>query len=764
MPLPNPLRADFQPYGHFSTDGTEFVITEPFAPPRAQINFLWNDTLISGLNQFGSGDGVFNNQTLMYNHPEGRVRMIRDGRRYFYVRDNGTGEFWNAGLFPTNTPEAKFTTHVGLGYSRFLMEWSGIACDSRVFLAPDEPVEIWEFALRNESAKDRDLWLCPYVEWLLAGYATFSSPYSYLRSAFDEKNHAILSFNTSDERPHGRYNAFVATDGNVAQWCGGRRDFLGPFGNPSRPASMVDGRLSCREAWCEELAGALAIDVKLAAGEERHLAVILGSFDTEEEKDRLIAKVLPVSYRTSAWDRLKQEKRPMIEAVQIETPDAQVNRLVNIWAKQQIQLCVEFGRDGARGFRDTLQDAWGIAPFNAPLAKAKIKETLAHQHADGHGIRGWLPLQPHHYSDGPAWIAPTVAAYVKETGDRSFLDETVPYLDGGEATVLEHTLKGIRHLSGDLGAHGLVLAHEGDWNDSLNWMGRAGKGESVWTSMALYHSCHVIAEMARELLNDPALDREMQDRASRIAAAIQEHGWDGKWYLAGWSDFGNPVGSSANKEGRVYLNTQTWAVLTGLATGERRELCLKAVDEILESDHGSLTLWPHYTGADENVGRVTMLLPGMYENGTPYCHGTAFKIVTDIVAGRPDEALRSWRKVMPDNAAHPSSVSGCEPYAFTNQYLGPANGRAGDSISGWITGTAGWMFRAVLEYFCGVKPGYHGFTIEPCLPSEWDSVKIHRVLRGKAYEITIRREAGGYRIEVDGTDCSGKHLSYPGPI
>ncbi|MEI8312883.1 MAG: hypothetical protein WCH98_19210, partial [Verrucomicrobiota bacterium] len=722
------------PFGHFSPDSTEYLITDPFAPPRAQINFLWNDTLISGVNHFGSGDGVFNNQTLMYNHAKGRVRMIRDGRRYFYVRDNATGEYWNTGLFPTNTPGAEFTTHVGLGYSRFLMKWSGITSDSRVFLAPDEPVEIWEFSLRNESGKDRDLWLCPYIEWLLAGYPTFSSPYSYLRSAFDEENRAVLSYNTSDERPHDRYNAFVATDGNVVQWCGGRRDFLGPFGNPSRPASMEQGRLSCKEAWCEELAGALAIEVKLAAGEERKVAVILGSFDTGAEKDRLIAKVLPVSYRTSAWERLKQEKQPMLDAVIIETPDAQVNRLVNIWAKQQIQLCVEFGRDGARGFRDTLQDAWGIAPFNAPLAKAKIKETLAHQHSDGHGIRGWLPLQMHHYSDGPAWIAPTVAAYVKETGDRSFLDVKVPYLDEGEATVLEHTLNGIRHLSGDLGVHGLVLAHEGDWNDSLNWMGRAGKGESVWTSMALYHSCNVIAEMARELLSDPELEREMQERAARIAGAIQEHGWDGKWYLAGWSDFGNPVGSSSNKEGRIYLNTQTWAVLTGLATGERKELCLSAVDEMLESEHGSLTLSPHYTASDENVGRVTMLLPGMYENGTPYCHGTAFKIVTDIVAGRPDEALRSWRKVMPDSASHPSSVSGCEPYAFTNQCLGPANGRAGDSISGWITGTAGWMFRAVLEYFCGVKPGYHGFTIEPCLPSEWDRVQVRRILRGAAYD------------------------------
>ena len=152
---------------------------------------------------------------------------------------------------------------------------------------------------------------------------------------------------------------------------------------------------------------------------------------------------------------------------------------------------------------------------------------------------------------------------------------------------------------------------------------------------------------------------------------------------------------------------------------------------------------------------VWQLLPGMYENGTPYCHGTAFKIVSNIIAGRAQEALRSWKKVMPDNSGHPSIVSGCEPYAFTNQYLGPGNARRGDSISGWITGTAGWMFRAVLEYFCGIKPGYHGFTVEPCLPVEWDHVNVHRVLRGQSYDIMIDRKPEGYRIEVNGAAYSG---------
>ena len=749
-----------KPFGHFSADNREYVITDPLAPPRAQVNFLWNDTLISGLNQFGGGDGVFNNQTLMLNHPQGRVRMIRDGRRYFYLRDAASGAIWNAGLYPTNTPGAALVTYVGLGYSRFTLTFDGVVTDSRVFLAPDEPVEIWEFSIRNTSNRPRSLWLAPYVEWLLAGYPTFSSPYSYLRSSFDPQRRAVLSFNTSDERPHERYNAFVATDGPVAQWCGGRRDFLGPFGTVTQPQALVAGRMSCKESWCEELAGALAIPVDLAPGETRDVAILLGSFDTLAEKDRLIDKVLPPAYRQQAWDGLIADKARMLSRVWVQTPDAQINRLVNIWAKQQIQLCVEFGRDGARGFRDTLQDAWGILPFNAPLAKAKIKETLAHQYSDGHAVRGWLPLQPHHYSDGPAWITPAVDAYLKETGDLALLQERVPYLDQGEATVFEHMLRGVRHLSEDLGAHGLVLAHEGDWNDSLNWMGRAGKGESVWTSMALYYSLTILSAMARDLLQDAALDREMQDRAARIRAAIDAHAWDGQWYLAGYSDLGNPVGSAANQEGRVYLNTQTWALMTGLAQGDRRAACIKAIDGILDSTHGSLTLWPHYTAADPNVGRVTMLLPGMYENGTPYCHGTAFKIVADLAAGRADQALASYHKVMPDNPAHPSTVSGCEPYAFTNQYLGPGNGRSGESISGWITGSAGWMFRAVVEYMCGIKPGYRGLTVEPCLPSAWNDVQVQRSLRGRTYDVRIRRNGTGYTITVNGQPYGGEVLAY----
>jgi cellobiose phosphorylase len=628
-------------------------------------------------------------------------------------------------------------------------------------VAPDEPVELWDLVVTETGGRPRVIWLCPYVEWDLGGYPTFSSKYSYFRSTYDAARRAVLSFNTSNERPHPRYNAFLATDGEVMGWCGSPRQFFGPYGTTTQPEALVRAAMPCAEAWCEDLAGAMAIRVELAPGSGQTVAVALGSFDTEVEKDRLIDKVLPRSYRENAFKALRNDKRDMAGIVRVETPDPRLNVLTNVWLKQQTQLCVEFGRDGARGFRDTLQDAWAAAPFNSRLARAKLTETMRHQHADGHGIRGWMPLQPHHYSDGPVWLAMAVCAYLKETGDFGMLDEVVPFLDGGEATVLEHVLRGLRFLSGDTGSHGLVLAHEGDWNDSLNWLCRHGRGESVWTSMGLYHGLNQVAELATEVLKDAALAGEMRERSGRIGQAVQKHGWDGDWYLAGYNDDGEAVGSHQDTEGRVYLNPQTWAVMTGLATGERLAKCLKAVDEMLESEHGSLTLWPAYTRERANIGRLSVLLPGMYENGTPYCHGTAFKIVADCCAGRGDEAYRSWRKVMPDSPEHPSVVSGCEPYAFTNQYLGPDNGRAGASISGWITGSAGWMFRAVIEYMAGIRPGYHGFTVQPCLPSDWPSMRVNRPLRGRERIVEIRRGPGGYGIRVDGEDArAGTVLPY----
>lgn len=737
-------------FGHFADDGRSYVITDPFAPPRAQINFLWNDHLISGINQFGTGDGIFNGRVMLVNDPRGRVQLIQDGARYCYLKDRDDGRIWNAGNQPIRHPDAELQTTVGLGWTRIDSRFAEIACSALVFLASDEPVEIWRYRIHNASDRPRRLALVPYCEWRLGGYPEFGSRYSYISTHFDAVHNAVVSTNPSDEVPHTRYNAFLATDGTVTGWAGSRRQFLGVYGHAVSPEALVGTGFPSQPTCNEDLAGALEIALELAPGETREVCVALGAFDAEHGHAEVVEHCLDPAERDRTWQALAAAKEDMIAATSVSTPDPRLDLLTNIWSKQQTQLCAEFGRDGARGFRDTLQDAWGMAPFQAALARDKLLETLRHQRADGSGIRGWLPLQEHRYSDGPVWLVLAVDGYLRETGDVQLLDELCPYLDGPAETVFAHLLKAMRHLSDDCGAHGLVRAHAGDWNDSLNWLGRGGEGESVWTSIGLYHALQVLLHLIAELRDDAELIAEMRERRDRIEHAVQTAGWDGEWYLAGYSDRGSKVGSRDNDEGQCYLNPQTWAIMAGLATGERRAACLRAIDERLESDHGSLTLAPPYTRRDDDVGRVTMMLPGMYENGTPYCHGTAFKIVADCCAGRGDHALRSWHKVMPDNPEHPSLASGAEPYAFTNQYLGPNNLRAGTSLTGWISGTAGWMYRSVHEYLIGVQPDHHGFVVRPCLPRDWDRVTVTRRLRGRERTIEVTSDGDGYRVKVDG--------------
>lgn len=749
-------------FGQFIDGGFEYEIFHPFTPPRSQLNFIWNDRLMSGLNQFGTGEGVFNSRVMMLNDPRGRVQMIQGGARYIYIQDVASGEIWNLGNFPIFKKDAVFKASVGLGYSRFSMVYQNIKAEAKVFPATNEAVEIWEIELSVIDGASREIRIVPYVEWYLGGYPMECDRLAFLRSEFLADDSCVLSENLSNEKPHPNYSAFLSTDAEVEKWFGSRRNFLGAFGTIVQPHALTEDLPSGRKSCCEDLAGALVVKKVLHPGKITSVCFGMGSCSGAEEARRLTGKTVKDGiYRKSAFNALIQRKRSMCKSLWVETPDDRINILTNIWSKHQIQLCVEFGRDGVRGFRDTLQDALAVAPFDQPLARGKIIESLSHQYSDGHTVRGWMPLRPNHYSDGPVWVALALCGYIKETGDFDFLNIMVPYLDGGEATVLDHLLCGLRHLFNDVGSHGLVLAHEGDWNDSLNWMGAGGRGESVWTSIGLYYGYGLVAELAEKVLHDRVLINECEYARKIMGAAIQEHGWDGEWYLAGYSDSGIAVGSRHTDQGQCYLNPQTWAVISGLARGERLEKCLNAVDTILESDHGSLTLSPAYREENRNVGRLTVILPGMYENGTPYCHGTAFKIVADCIANRPDKAFASYKKVQPDNENHPSISSGCEPYAFTNQYLGPENERSGDSISGWVTGTAGWMFRAVVDYMIGIQPCYDGFYIRPCLPSDWSGAKLKRSLRGKEYRFEIlQKSPGDYKVLINGKESDSNFVTY----
>ncbi len=742
-------------YGKFSSDGSAYLIHNP-ETPRFQMNYLWNERFLLATNQFGAGGGAYQNNAAFYISPKGRGAMLRNGNRYLYIKDEKTGEAWNPGWFPTKTPLDSYLCTHSQGFTKLEGKKNGVSAAWTLFVGT-EAAECWIVELKNTSDSEKALKVYPFVEFALDGYPANSGWHSWVQAYHKEKNNLLFAKNTAEERPHPFYNGFMATDIAVSGFDTSKDRFVGPYGDYRLPDAIRDGGCGNTEAACEDMVAAYEIPLTLAPGESRVFHVTVGISDSIENAAKTAEIILaPGKMEEDLKAAIDMQKRDLALA-EVETPDPLINHFANYWLKKQTRLCAEIGRGAGKGFRDQLQDAWAIAAFQPEMAKDKIKEALEQIYHTGRCVRGWLPLKDRNCSDGPTWVAPTINAYLQETGDYGFLSERVRYLDEGEDTVWEHILTTVRYSSNDCGEHGLVHIHVGDWNDSLNGMGKRGIGESVWTSIALYNALLATIEISENVVHDDAIVAEMKERAERIKAAINEYGWDGEWYLQGYNDDGMKVGSHENKEGMIYMNPQVWTVMTGIAEGERKERCLASVEKYIETKYGALTLYPAYTEYRPDIGRLTGFIPGIWENGTPYCHGGAFKSVMECMDGRGDKAYDTLLKILPDSKENPVEHSGAEPYALTNMYFGPQNPRAGKTQFSWVTGTAGWVYRAITQYMLGFHPQYDGIKIAPALPKAWKSVRLTRFYRGASYEIEMENNgaASPTAITVDGVAVSG---------
>lgn len=746
-------------FGYFQNNGLEFVVTEKNTP-RALVNYSWNKKFISGVSQHGGGDGVYKERCLQYIDKRGRNLMIKNGHRYFYINDIENGNVWSPGWHPVQEKLDEFKCIHGLGYSIVESTKNGIETSMRMFVPEKEACEIWTISLKNTNSNTKKIKFYTFVDWQLQGYTAYCDYFSCLSSEFYDDINALHAKNRAVERGHDFYDGFVASDIKPSGFESSRKQFLGNFGHVNAPKAVMQGYCSNSLASCEYMVGVLEHTIELLPNETFVFNVIIGatngSDDIRSTVDSLFNKTDAIEQEFIA---LKERNKVLVEKVKIKTPNNHVNHLMNGWLKKQIQIYAEVGSDNGRGFRDALQLLWAAASFDLDYTKKMMKECLQHQFADGHTLRGWLPIDDHHYSDGPVWIAPALEAYLIESGDYDFLNVVVPYFDKGEATILEHMLQGLRHSSEDLGEHGLIKCHFGDWNDSLTGVGVNDKGESVWTTIAIVYSLKTAANIVSNVLNDNTLKDELLKRAKRLTVAINEQAWDGDWFLRAINDYGTKVGTHTEKEGKIYLLPQVWAILADIVDDSRKELLYKMIDTHLESDYGSLTLTPPYTQRNDKIGRLTAFEPGIWENGSPYCHSNGFKIIADCIGGRGNKAWNSYQKAMPDNPTTPSTHSGCEPYAFTNQYLGPDNRRAGETQFAWMTGTAGWYYRAMSEYIIGVRGDFKGLKIDPCLPDTWKTCSVERDFRGARYKIDIYNpeglQKGKVNLIVDGKPIDG---------
>lgn len=769
-------------FGHFSPDGREYVITDQ-RTPRPWHNYLFNATYLVNLTQHGTGASFW--------QPRGeglRVNVTEDrdgsgGPRFVYLRDNDTGERWSLTGAPVFADLDEWECRVGLGYQEMRSRHHGIEAAWRVFVPDsDDRAELWTLTFTNRSNRPRSISLFPYLEMHLTGGSTLMDFIAVLGGHYDEDAHAVFGINSCVKFPDD-FKAFLASDRKPDAATVSRDAFLGHYHTYTDPAAVKTGNVHNPEAGTEWLGASLRHDLKLEPGESEIIHCTVGVMKTVEEGRETIARLLAPGAVSKAFARIQDKSAAMCSRSVVTTPDERFNRWVNIWLKHQLRFVGSWGRVIGRGFRDILQDTFGHRLTDPEHARTCLLEVCSKQYPDGRGIRAWrLPtaeLDLQDYADSPSWLIMALSYYLKETGDVSILGESVAFLNEEDpyaastesATVLEHVLRAQRHLLSDRGTHGLSLIHYGDWCDTMNGVGAAGRGESVMLSMQVKWGCDLLAELADYRGMEDIAD-EMRTGSAEITKAINENAWDGNWYLRAFDDNGVPVGSDDpppedRGEGRIFLNPQSWSILSGVADGERGDQAIKAALERLDVGYGMVLNAPAFTRLIPRIGQMTAMTPGFYENGSVYVHGNCFWIHALAVSGKAAEAWRSFCAVLPDEPN--KTQSDTEPFVIPNYYIGPVVERRRECnlyLSGWRTGSAAWMLMTAVEGILGVEATYNGLRIRPCLPDGWESASIERSYREDTYVITYQRPGGSGNavtsIELDGSPIEGNIVPFVG--
>lgn len=760
-------------YGYFDNEQREYVI-ERVDTPVSWTNYIGTKDMCGVINQTAGGylfSGSSEYHRITRFRPNG-VPMDFPGH-YVYLRDEADGDYWSVSWQPVGKPfdQAKYTCRHGLSYSKYLCDYRGIHAEQTLFVAQDDPVEIWDVVIRNDSNRVRKLSAFSYCE------------FSFHQIDMDNRNFQMSLYAAGSRYCDGiiEHDLYYEEDGYQFFTSNFEPDgydclrdsFVGLYHTERNPVAVERGACSASAELGGNHCGALQKRITLRPGESVRLIFLLGEGGLDAGR-AIREKYASAAAVDAQFEKLRQFWDHKLSRLQINTPNDGMNSLINIWTLYQSEINVIFsrfssfievgGRTGL-GYRDTAQDAMCVPHSNPDKCRQRIVELLRAETKAGYGLhlfepRWFAPEEKQQSfrsptvipvpdrasivhgikdacSDDALWLVVSVAQYIKETGDFSFADETVTYADGGKESVYHHLRRILEFSAEQVGQNGICKGLRADWNDCLN----LGGGESAMVSFLHYWALDHFVPLAEKLGNseDVAYFRAMANRVQEVCERVL---WDGSWYIRGITADNRKIGTHTDEEGKVHLESNAWAVLSGVASKERGEQALAAIQEYLYTPYGIILNAPPYTKPDDGIGFVTRVYPGLKENGAIFSHPNPWAWGAACALGDGESAMRFYDALCPYHQNDKIEVREAEPYVYCQFVVGKAHTAFGRARHPFMTGSAGWSYYAATEYILGIKPDYDQLVVDPCIPADWKEFSVTRVWRGGKYDIRVTNPKG----------------------
>lgn len=756
-------------YGHFDNEKKEYVI-ENVALPTSWTNYLGVKDTCVVINHTAGG-------YMFYKSPEyhrvtrfrgNAVPMDRPGH-YVYIRDNDNGDYFSISWQPVGKPldQAQYRCRHGLSYSVYECLYDKIKASQKMCVPIDDDVELWDVVIKNTDDKPRNLSIFSYCEFsfhhIMIDNQNFQMSLYCAGSSYED---GIIEHDLFyEEFGYQYFTSNFEPDGYDCL----RDKFIGLYHTEDNPIAVINGKCSGSYEKGNNHCGSLQKNIILEPGEEIRLIFMLGEGDREKGKE-IKEKYSDFINVDKAYRQLEQYWDDKMSRLQIHTPNEGMNTMINIWNLYQSEVNIMFsrfasfielgGRTGL-GYRDTAQDSMTIPHSNPEKCKERIMQLLNGLVSKGYGLHLFSPewfekkkeeKEPFKSptvipgvnkkdiihgiedacSDDALWLVPSIIEYIKETGDLSFADVEIDYADEGRDTVYEHMKRILDFSATEVGKTGICKGLRADWNDCLN----LGGGESAMVSFLHYWAINSFLELAKYLDRQEDVDKYSK-MAEKVKEVCETELWDGDWYIRGITKNQKKIGTKEDVEGKVHLESNTWAVLSGAADYDRGIKAMDSVHKYLATPYGIMLNAPSYTVPDDDIGFVTRVYPGVKENGAIFSHPNPWAWAAECVLGRGDRAMEYYDSLCPYNQNDMIEIRESEPYSYCQFIMGKDHTAFGRARHPFMTGSGGWSYFAATRYMLGIKPDFDKLVINPCIPAEWKSFSVIRKWRGATYNITV---------------------------